>query len=163
MFASPFCPAWTAYRGRTVRDDDMTRVSEQYDLAALGDQLSDANAVTPGLIAEVIDLACRRFPSRGQSAKAARVERLICTRAWTDVALALIEIELPLWHIRRIAYDAGEWYCTLSRQWELPDWLDESVEGRHADLASAILSAFVNTQIATLPSSRPRFRACLAR
>ena len=33
-----------------------------------------------------------------------------------------------------------------SRQRELPDWLDQSVEGRHADLALAILSAFVEAQ-----------------
>ena len=63
--------------------------------------------------------------------------------AWTDAALALIELELPQWRVRRLAYDDGEWYCSLSRGRELPDWLDQPVEGRHADLALAILSAFV--------------------
>jgi hypothetical protein len=47
----------------------------------------------------------------------------------------------PLWHIRRIAYDAGEWHCAISRQRELPDWLDQSIEARHPDLALAMMRA----------------------
>ena len=68
---------------------------------------------------------------------------------WREVTqgkLALIELELPEWQVRRLAYDDGEWYCALSRERELPDWLDQSVEGRHADLALAILSAFIEVQ-----------------
>jgi hypothetical protein len=80
---------------------------------------------------------------------------LVDARAWTDAALALIELELPLWHIRRVTYDAGEWYCALSRQCELPDWLDQSIEARHQDLALAILTAFVEAQGATTSSGRP--------
>ena len=97
---------------------------------------------------------CRRFPSTEGSAKAARIERLIQSQAWTDAALALIDLELPQWQVRRLAYDDGEWYCALSRQRELPDWLDQSIEARHADLALAILSAFVEAQRVSAPSSR---------
>jgi len=61
---------------------------------------------------------------------------------------------LPLWQVLRIAYDDGEWHCALSRERELPDWLDRSVEARHADLALAILSAFVDARRAALPASR---------
>ena len=57
--------------------------------------------------------------------------------------------------MRRIAYDEGEWHCALSRQRELPEWLDQSIEGRHADLALAILSAFVEALRVSAPSSRP--------
>jgi hypothetical protein len=60
--------------------------------------------------------------------------------------MALIDLELPQWQLRRIAYDEGEWHCALSRERELPDWLDQSAEGRHADLALAILSAFVEAR-----------------
>ena len=74
--------------------------------------------------------------------------------AWTDAALALIDLELPQWQVRRIAYDEGEWYCALSRQRELPEWLDQSIEARHADLALAMLSAFVEARRASAPSSR---------
>ena len=42
--------------------------------------------------------------------------------------------------------------CRAQR--ELPDWLDQSIEARHADLALAILSAFVEAQRISAPSSR---------
>ena len=108
----------------------------------LGDRLRDAYGVTAEFLSDIINETCRRFPSDG-SAKTARIERLIQSQAWTDAALALIDLELPQWQVRRLAYDDGEWYCALSRQRELPDWLDQAIETRHADLALAILSAFV--------------------
>jgi hypothetical protein len=42
----------------------------------------------------------------------------------------------------------------LSRERELPDWLDRSIESRHQDLALAILGAFVEAERAGAPSSR---------
>ena len=121
--------------------------------AALSDRLRDACGVTAEFLSDIISETCRRFPSTEGSAKAARVERLIQSQAWTDAALALIDLELPQWQIRRLAYDDGEWYCSLSRQRELPDWLDQSIETRHADLALAILSAFVEARrVSVLPS-----------
>jgi hypothetical protein len=71
---------------------------------------------------------------------------LIKSGAWTDAVLALIELELPQWRIRRIIYDNGEWHCAVSRQRELPDWLDQSVEASHADLSLAMLRAFLHVQ-----------------
>jgi hypothetical protein len=124
------------------------------DPGELIDRLSNAPEANPALMAEIIDTACRRFPSSGQSEKTARVEQLIGSGAWTDTALMLIDLELALWQIRRIAYDEGEWYCALSRERELPDWLDQSIEARHPDLALAILSAFVEAQRISAPSSR---------
>jgi hypothetical protein len=133
----------------------MRLLRDHRDPRVLGDSLSSANAVTPELMTEVVGAACRRFPSMGQVEKTARIERLIGSEAWTDAVLALIDLELPLWQVRRIAYDEGEWYCALSRERELPDWLDRSIEARHADLALAILSAFVEAQHIATPSSRP--------
>jgi hypothetical protein len=133
----------------------MPLLSETHDSRELNDRLRDAHAVTAELISEVIGETCRRFPSMGQTEKTARIERLIGSEAWTDVTLALIDLELPLWQVRRIAYDEGEWYCALSRERELPDWLDRSIETRHADLALAILSAFVDAQAISTPQSRP--------
>jgi hypothetical protein len=131
----------------------MPLYSKQRDPGELDDRLRDAHAVTSELISEVTGETCRRFPSAGQTEKTARIERLIQTGAWTDAALALIDLELPLWQVRRIAYDEGEWYCALSRERELPDWLDRSVEAHHADLALAILSAFVDAQRIASPQS----------
>jgi hypothetical protein len=137
-----------------MRDDTMPLLSVHHDSGELGDRLREAHAVTAGLMSDIIEESCRRFPSAGQSDKTARIERLIGSEAWTDAALALIDLELPLWQVRRIAYDEGEWYCALSRERELPDWLDSSIEARHPDLALAILSAFVETQRISAPSSR---------
>jgi hypothetical protein len=128
--------------------------SEHHDPGQLNDRLRDAPAATAALISEIISETCRRFPSMGQTERTARIERLIGSGAWTDSALALIDLELPQWQVRRIAYDEGEWHCALSRQRELPEWLDQSVEAHHADLALAILSAFVDVQRVTAPSSR---------
>jgi hypothetical protein len=133
----------------------MPFLSEHRAPLELSDLLCTAHAVTAELMTEVVEAACRRFPSMGQTEKTARIERLIGSEAWTDAALALIDLELPLWQVRRIAYDEGEWYCALSRERELPDWLDRSIEARHADLAMAILSAFVEAQRIAAPSSRP--------
>jgi hypothetical protein len=89
-----------------------------------------------------------------QTETTARIERLIQSAAWTDAAFALIDLELPQWQVRRIVYDGGEWHCALSRERELPEWLDRSIETRHANLPLAILIAFVNAQRITTPSSR---------
>lgn len=133
----------------------MLALSEHHDSRRINDRLRDAHAVTAEFMSEVIGETCRRFPSVGQTEKTARIERLIQSEAWTDAALALIDLELPLWQVRRIAYDEGEWYCALSRERELPDWLDRSIEARHAELALAILSAFVDAQSISVPASRP--------
>jgi hypothetical protein len=132
----------------------MLALSGHHAPGELNDRLRDAPSATAGLISEVISETCRRFPSMGQTEKTARIERFIGSGAWTDAALALIDLELPQWQVRRIAYDEGEWHCALSRQRELPEWLDQSIETHHADLPLAILSAFVDVQRVTAPSSR---------
>jgi hypothetical protein len=137
-----------------MRDDAMLLLSQYRDPLELGELLRDAHTVTPELVADVIGETCRRFPSVGHTRKTAKIKQLIESEAWTDAALALIELELPLWQVRRIAYDEGEWYCALSRARELPDWLDSSIEAHHTDLALAILSTFVEAQRISAPSSR---------
>ena len=132
----------------------MPLLSEHHDSGELSDRLRDVHAVTGELIAEVVDETCRRFPPIRRTEKTARIEQLIGSGAWTDAALALIDLELPQWQVRRIAYDEGEWYCALSRERELPDWLDRSIEARHADLPLAILSAFVDAHRISTPKSR---------
>jgi len=133
----------------------MPLLSEHRESGQLSERLRAAHTVTTGLMSEVVGEACRRFPSMGQSEKSARIERLMKSEAWTDAALAMIDLELPLWQVRRIAYDDGEWYCALSRERELPDWLDSSIEAHHADLALAILSAFVDAQRIVASQSKP--------
>ena len=83
-----------------------------------------------------------------------RIERLIQSGGWTDAVLALINLELPQWQVRRIAYDEGEWHCALSRQRELPEWLDQSIEAHHTNLPLAILSAYLDAERVSTPSRR---------
>ena len=103
----------------------MSLLSEQPTAAGLAARLRDASEVTAELMTEFIGNACRRFPSVGQTKKTARIERLIGYGAWTDGRW-----RSPIWNCRggssrRITYEQGEWYCALSRQRELPDWLDQ--------------------------------------
>jgi hypothetical protein len=127
---------------------------EHYDLGALTDRLRVADVTTSELMAEIVGATCRRFPPVRPTGKTARIARLIGSQAWTDAALALLDLELPQWQVRRIVYDEGEWHCALSRQRELPDWLDQAIEARHVDLPLAILAAFVDAQRITAPSTR---------
>jgi hypothetical protein len=124
------------------------------DLGELNARLSNAGAADAALVNEVIGAACQRYPSPGQTEKTRRLAELIQSSAWTDAALALIDLELPLWQVRRLAYDDGEWHCALSRERELPDWLDQSIEARHADLSLAMLSAYVEARRVSAPEIR---------
>jgi hypothetical protein len=132
----------------------MSLLIKSQNSAELGDRLHNACAVTAEFLSDIIAQTCRRFPSARQSGKTGRIERLIRSGAWTDAALALIDLELPQWQLRRVTYDEGEWHCALSRQRELPDWLDQAVEARHADLPLAILCAFVEAERISAPSDR---------
>ena len=126
--------------------------AEPRHLRELADRLREAGAATPELFSDVIRDACSRLSSIPRAEFRSRIERLLQSGAWTDAALALLELELPQWQLRRVAYEAGEWYCALSRQRELPDWLDQSIEACHADLSLAILGAFVDAQYAQASS-----------
>jgi hypothetical protein len=131
----------------------MTQVAEHRCYDELGERLHDAQAVTAEIMSAVIHETCRRIPPIRRTGKAARLDRFIGSEAWTDAALALIDLEKPQWQVRRIAYDEGEWHCALSCQRELPIWLDQSIENHHADLALAILSAFIDAQRFGTPRS----------
>lgn len=129
--------------------------TQHFDPVALTERLRIAHVVTRPLLQDILDKACRRFSSLGQNDRISRLTRLIDAEAWADAALALMELEVPLWRVRRLAYDQGEWYCALSRERELPDWLDSSIEAQHSDLALALLSAFVEAQVLSAEATRP--------
>src|SRR6202035_5414275 len=120
----------------------------------LDDRLRDAHAVTAELMSQIITETCRHYPPICRTRKSVGIERLIQSGAWLDAALALIDLELPQWQVRRIAYDEGEWHCALSRARELPDWLDQAIEAHHEDLPLAVLCAFVEAQRIGGPASR---------
>jgi hypothetical protein len=132
----------------------MLAFTKHHDLPEFDDRLRDASEVTAELMSAILAETWQRFPPLRRAAEAARIERLIRSEAWTDAALALIDLEQPRWQLRRLAYDGGEWHCSLSRQRDLPEWLDQSIETHHTDLSLAILSAFLDAQRIPAPSNR---------
>jgi hypothetical protein len=132
-------------------------------LGTLEQQLRRAHALTPGIMADVIGEACTRFASQSPAAKA-KLDRLVETAAWTDASLALVELELPQWKLRRLVYDDGEWLCSLSKQPQLPLGLDEVAEASHEVMPLAILIALLGarrtavsnvTDVSPVPRVRP--------
>jgi hypothetical protein len=119
--------------------------NQELRLAKLQEQLRGARIVTPDVMADVIARTCLRFRAHHPSAKA-RIIRLVESGAFADAALTLLELELPQWKLRRLAYDDGEWHCALSKQLALPAELDETAEANHEILPLAILSAFVEAR-----------------
>jgi hypothetical protein len=129
----------------------------------LEQQLRSAHVPTPGILADVIGEACTRFASQSPAAKA-RLDRLVESRAWTEASLALVELELPQWKLRRLVYDDGEWLCSISKQPRLPLGLDEVAEASHEVMPLAILIALLEarravtssvTNAGTVPRVRP--------
>ena len=120
------------------------------DHEVLFDRLDEALRLAaepaPGLFAKIIGSACVRIPVLGKSGKANKIDRLLEAGAWTDAALALIELELPAWKVRRVVYENGGWLCSLSRQPNLPVEIDDTVDASHDVLPLAILRAFVETR-----------------
>jgi hypothetical protein len=117
------------------------------------------------LISNVIEHACARIPAE----KAARIDQLIEAGAWSDAPLALVELELPAWKLRRLVYEDGQWLCSLSKQPNLPAALDDTADASHEVLPLAILTAFVEarrrasamreTSLHTVPQVTLRFVA----
>ena len=82
-------------------------------------------------------------PSFNGNPKAQRIQQLIECGAWTDAILALIDLELPTWKLRRVTYDDGEWHCSLSQNPAIPIEFDETADATHDNLALAMLGAFL--------------------
>src|SRR6266576_2334420 len=108
--------------------------------------LRSAAAFTPDLIHHVITDTCTRLPVLKNARKATNIDRLIEVEAWCDAALALIEIELPAWSVRRLVHENGEWFCSLTRQPNLPLELDDTADANHQALPLAIVGAYLEAR-----------------
>jgi hypothetical protein len=118
----------------------------QAPLDRLADELRGETAPSCELFYRIAPSACRRVPLLSKGGKAAQLDRLIASRAWTDAAFALIALELPAWQVRRLAYEDGEWICSLSREPNLPAEIDDGVDVHHEVMALAILGAFLQAR-----------------
>jgi len=117
-------------------------------------ELRGAEVVTPALMATALALAGTRRRAPGGLDQANRIRALIDAQAWTDATLALLELGLPQWKLRCIAYEDGEWHCCLGRHWPLPAWLDDVVDASHPVLPLALLTAFVRACAVAAPPSQ---------
>jgi hypothetical protein len=133
--------------------------------------LQQASAPTAGLFSKVMQGACARLPALKGLGSVTRLERLIDAGAWAEAALALVELEMPAWSVRRLACESGEWVCSLSRQPNLPIAVDDTAEASHEVLALAILRAVIEVRrrsaaaetksaVPSVAASSPRMFCC---
>jgi hypothetical protein len=138
-------------------------LNHEQGLRELQEQLRQAQTITPDVMADVIARACLRLQAHRATVKE-RITRLIESEAFVDATLALLELELPQWKLRRLINEDGEWYCALSKHLGLPTELDDMAEANHENLPLAIVSAFVEARHRSLtavegrPKSVPRVR-----
>ncbi len=121
----------------------------------LDEELRDAPRLDRSLFSKIIVGACERIPVLSKSEEVARIDRLIEIGAWTDAALAVIALELPDWRLRRLEYDSGEWFCSLSRGPNLPAMFDDTADASHEMIPLAILRAFFQARRMAEIASRP--------
>ncbi|HUI13252.1 MAG TPA: hypothetical protein VL048_07285 [Xanthobacteraceae bacterium] len=155
-----FTPSDSILRGRTemrVRYREVA-VSFESDQTVLLDRLDEAvrfaSQPSHDLISKLIAGACTRIPVLTKSGKSAAMDRLVESGAWADVALALIELELPDWTVRRLIREDGQWHCSLSRHPNLPITLDDTADASHEIMPLAIFLAFLQTRRLTTPAAQ---------
>jgi hypothetical protein len=142
----------------------LDRSGHDSDVGRLQKRLAGLERVSRELFLDVLAQTCPRYAVLEFSDRAGRVRQLVAVQAWTDAALALADLELPGWTVRRLVHEDGEWWCTLSKQPLLPGWLDETVEARHDALPLAVLMAILEARLAeprareTNMSSIPKVR-----
>jgi hypothetical protein len=129
-------------------------------LRVVATQLQCARVVGPDLVGKVIAAACTRLPALHKAGKAGRIDQLMKAGAWTELALALIEHELPAWKLRRLAYEDGEWHCSLSKQPELPPEIDDPQKQatKYCRLRSS--ARWSQRAPGSAPRAKPALRRC---
>ena len=120
-----------------ARSDILDRLEEELRLTP---------ALVPPVFAKIMSGACRRLPNLSRPGGMTRLDRLVAAGAWADAALVLIELELPAWSLRRLIREDDEWFCSLSRQPNLPTTLDVTADAHHDSLPLAILLAFLQAR-----------------
>lgn len=145
----------------------MLRIPDQIDsLARLTQRIRLADAPSRALIDSIITEACPRAAGLRSRGQARALESARAAGAWTDAALALIDLELPGWTMRRLVRDDGVWLCSLSRSPNLPIELDDGAEATHEALSLAIFGALLEARRAgntaatiSRPTSVPTIQA----
>lgn len=90
---------------------------------------------------------CHRFMSLKSSSTTQDFLAASRAHAWFDATMILLQIELPVWSVRRIVRDDGRWYCSLSRCPQLPIELDDTVDTTHEHIALAVLLGLMQAKL----------------
>jgi hypothetical protein len=115
-------------------------------LDRLDRQLECADAVTVALFREVMESAGERLSILWRAGKTAHIERWLAAGGFIEAALALLELEMPNWKIRRLINESGEWLCSLSSRPGVPTEFDDMAEARHTVLSLAVLRALLEAR-----------------
>jgi hypothetical protein len=142
--------AWSAPT-ITHRDHAMTLPNFHNPIVASTRGAADETPTT-AMFNELLATARRAGDPMRQALQVARLRQLIAVRAWSDAALALVALQSPEWKLRRLCYDDGEWHCALSRQRDMPEWLDPTVEAHHPNMPLAIVGALQEATRTSPPS-----------
>jgi len=123
----------------------LARTENSDRLDQLEQQIRNSSAPTIELFSDVI-AECPRLFALVRSGRAPQLDQSLRAGAWVDAALGTITLGMPTMSIRRLVYDDGEWFCSLTRQRHLPAELDDTVDARHECLPLAILAAFLEAR-----------------
>ena len=86
-----------------------------------------------------------------QSDKLLRANQLTKVGAWVDATLAVLDLELPSWQLRRLQLEDGLWICSLSQRPQSPLMHDDMAEAQHEDLIWAVVGAMVEAHRLSVP------------
>jgi hypothetical protein len=107
---------------------------------------SNISAPTSISVADYLVAHCQQADTIDVPDRVERILQLARAGAWTDAALALLELEQPEWKLRRLVREDGEWFCSLSRRPEVPIELDDAAEAHNELLPLAILDALAEAR-----------------
>src|ERR1700721_2626809 len=86
------------------------------------DELGSTLAVHAEMLSAVLDLMAARCALPDRDGRTQRIRALIDAQAWTDAALAIVDLDHAR-TVRQLGHDDGEWYCGLGSRGGLPDLL----------------------------------------
>jgi len=124
-------PHWDIRFLSRIREDLRRWLIWRRKLERLQDHLRRTQVVTPDIISDAIAAASIHSVLSRRAPRFERINRLIEAEAWTEMALAVVELQFPQWKLRRLVYEDGAWHCWLSRQWNAPEWLDDWPDDDH--------------------------------
>ena len=120
--------------------------ADSQDPAMLSHPNTNSSASASMSIADYLAVQCQQANAPGSRDRVERILQLAQTGAWTEAALALLELEQPEWTLRRLVHADGQWLCSLTRRPDLPIELDDAAEAHNAILPLAILGALAETR-----------------